>query len=184
MFCKLIKFLLVSTACLHFHTYVVLSQSDEYYYQADAGLTIVPFTIPITTTHLLLNGNSFSSISTNFSGLNSLVEVYLNDNEISFIHPDAFLDSASTLTKLNLTNNLLTSFPELNNLELTLTHFYLARNIISSLSFSSTSGLYDAVTHFDFSDNPLPWTTAAGFTFIEGFGLLVEIDISGTDCIE
>ena len=141
MFCKLMKCLLVLTACLHFHTYVVLGQSDEYYYQADAGLTIVPFTIPTTTTHLLLNGNSFTSISTNFSGLNSLVEVYLNDNEISFIHPDAFLDSASTLTKLNLTNNLLTSFAELNNLELGKeVCYFLDGCSVVSLSCKSPSG--------------------------------------------
>ena len=161
-----------------------LSSAQEYYYGENLNLTVVPNGIPTTTTHLLLGRNDLPSISNaDVSGLNSLIEVYLNDNQITTIATDSFADSTSTLRKLDLSNNLLTSFPIVNGLGSSLTHLNLSGNSISSLP-GSLFGVYDAVTHLDLSFNPLPWTTAANFGSLIAFGVLIELNLSGTECNE
>ncbi|CAJ1055248.1 biglycan-like [Xyrichtys novacula] len=107
---------------------------------SDLGLYYVPHDIPPDTRLLDLQGNYITEIRENdFKGLNNLYALVLVNNQISKIHPRAFLP-LERMQKLYLSHNLLTAIPK--NLPRSLEELRIHDNRIKKIASGAFSGLY------------------------------------------
>ncbi|XP_041654530.1 biglycan-like [Cheilinus undulatus] len=107
---------------------------------SDRGLYYVPHELPPDTRLLDLQGNHIAEIRENdFKGLNNLYALVLVNNQISRIHPRAFLP-LKRMQKLYLSHNLLTAVPK--NLPSTLVELRIHDNRIKKIASGTFSGLY------------------------------------------
>ena len=102
---------------------------------ANINLTEIPFNeILYNVTKLNLSHNSISSLESNiFENNTEIVELYLNNNSISYISPMAFSGTYNKLEVLYLQDNSLTEFPDLRNVS-TLKSLQLQNNLIRTLN--------------------------------------------------
>ncbi|XP_067268836.1 biglycan-like isoform X1 [Pseudorasbora parva] len=108
---------------------------------SDLGLGYVPYDIPADTLLLDLQSNRITEIREgDFKGLTNLYALVLRYNQISKVHPKAFLP-LKRLQKLYISHNLLTSIPK--NLPPSLVELRIHDNHIKKVPAFSFSGLHN-----------------------------------------
>ncbi|KAM4609709.1 biglycan a [Polymixia lowei] len=106
---------------------------------SDLGLHYVPYDIPPDTRLLDLQGNQITEIRENdFKGLSNLYALVLVNNQISKVHPRAFLP-LRRMQKLYLSHNWLTAIPK--NLPPSLVELRIHDNHIKKVASGTFSGL-------------------------------------------
>ena len=101
----------------------------------DQNLTSFPETLILRNVSILnLSKNKLQSLNSYiFQELEDITELYLGDNDISYISPMAFYD-LHKIRKLNLSHNALQELPDLRNLSGSLQYLYLENNNINQLN--------------------------------------------------
>uniref|UniRef100_A0A8C2HIE2 Biglycan n=1 Tax=Cyprinus carpio TaxID=7962 RepID=A0A8C2HIE2_CYPCA len=108
---------------------------------SDLGLGYVPYDIPKDTRLLDLQSNRITEIREgDFKGMTNLYALVLRNNQISKVHPKAFLP-LKHLQKLYISHNLLTSIPK--NLPPSLVELRIHDNHIKKVQAYSFSGLHN-----------------------------------------
>ena len=117
------------------------------YIRNSAGLVTIPTAdIPSNATKILLQKNSISLINAHdFANFLDLQEVDVMNNIISYVSPNAFVNSTK-ITRLNFAGSLLTSMRDLSFPQLRLSWLSLQSNPINEVKASDLAG-YD---HLEF----------------------------------
>ncbi|XP_028849512.1 biglycan a [Denticeps clupeoides] len=119
---------------------------------SDQGLYAVPHDIPSDTRLLDLQGNKITEIRENdFKRLSNLYALVLVNNQISRVHPRAFLPLVR-MQKLYFSHNHLTSIPR--NLPASLVELRIHDNQIKKISSGTFSGL-GSMNCIEMGRNPL-----------------------------
>ncbi|XP_046897094.1 biglycan a [Hypomesus transpacificus] len=119
---------------------------------SDLGLAYVPHDIPPDTRLLDLQGNQITEIrETDFKGLSNLYALVLVNNQISRVHPRAFVP-LRRMQKLYFSHNLLTAVPK--NLPPSLVELRIHDNNIKKVPAGTFSGL-GSMNCIEMGRNPL-----------------------------
>ncbi|XP_036388811.1 biglycan-like [Megalops cyprinoides] len=106
---------------------------------SDLGLTAVPYDLPTDTRLLDLQNNYITELRENdFKGLSNLYALVLNNNQISRVHPRAFMP-LQRMQKLYFSHNYLTAIPK--NLPLSLVELRIHDNRIRKVAEGAFAGL-------------------------------------------
>ncbi len=128
--CIVVMRLLWHLACSHGNRYDATNQS----------LVEIPSDIPSDVSEIALKENAITEIGNDsFSGLPNLEMLFIGDNQLLNIHPEAFCGTVLQIAGLN--NNNLSSVPGFLCLENTLEVVYLASNRLQAIGTSDFAGL-------------------------------------------
>lgn len=129
------------------------NNNKKTYYIVDCsnnGLSTFPTDFPLISTHILLDGNSFESVDSNTFGdpgriLPNIREIYLHNNNISYINPNAFANVLRAHTILLHFNSLQTIPSGLLTGMTYLKYFWINNCLLTSIPSGMFSGLSNLV---------------------------------------